>query len=178
MDLLELSRFLNGRVSVRQYEDRPVPDSLVDEIIKVVRTAPSAGNLESWDVVVVTDEGQREMLSDVALSQIHVRQAPVVLVVVANYVRSMSRYQERGILYALEDATIAGTYLMLAAYASGLGSCWTGAFDDEAVRDVLSLPLHIRPVTLLTIGYTKEAQAGPERMPLSNHVHYDYWNPD
>ncbi len=176
MNLSEFDRFLSGRVSVRQYDDREVSDELVHEIIRTTRSAPSAGNLESWDVVIVTEEGQRELLSDAALNQQHVRDAPVTLVICANYVRSMSRYQERGILYALEDASIAATYLMLAAHAAGLGSCWTGAFDDETVREILGLPPHIRPVALLTVGYPKEAPRGPERMTTGEHLHYEYWD--
>ncbi len=64
----------------------------------------------------------------------------------------MSRYGERGILYGLEDATIACTYMMLAAQAQKLQSCWTGAFNDDEVREILDLPPHIRPVSLLVVG--------------------------
>ncbi|ABD39857.1 nitroreductase [Methanospirillum hungatei JF-1] len=175
MNLSELNRFLAGRTSVRQYLPEPVADTIIEEILLSTRSAPSAGNLESWDVIVVTDEGTRELLCDAAFQQEHVSAAPVIFVVCANYVRSMSRYSERGILYAMQDATIAGTYLMMAIHASGLGSCWTGAFDDEMVREILDIPGHIRPVTLLTAGYTREIVPSPPRMETGEHVHYGYW---
>ena len=175
MNLSELSRLLTGRRSVRQYLKTPVSDEMIDEIVRVTKTAPSAGNLEAWDVVIVTDEGIREDLSDAALQQEHIRQAPLIFVVCANYVRSMSRYGERGILYAMQDATIAGTYLMLACHAAGLGTCWTGSFDDEMVREVLNLPGHIRPITLLAAGYTKESMPSPDRMDSSEHIHTGFW---
>ncbi len=85
----------------------------IEYILACAGTAPSAGNLESWDVVVVTDEEVRAALSQAAFDQPHVEQAAAVFVVCANYVRSMSRYGERGILYGLEDAVIACTYMML-----------------------------------------------------------------
>lgn len=175
MNLSELNHFLAGRTSVRQYLPEPVPDKVIWEILKATNKAPSAGNLESWDVIVVTDEGTRELLSDAAFLQEHVSAAPVVFVICANYVRSMSRYDERGILYAMQDATIAGTYLMMAIHASGLGSCWTGAFDDEMVREILGIPGHVRPVTLLTAGYPGEVMPPPLRMDTGEHVHYGYW---
>ena len=153
MNLSEFNHFLAGRTSVRQYLSEPVPDKIIEDILQTTRKAPSAGNLESWDVIVVTDEGTRELLADAALQQEHVSAAPVVFIVCANYVRSMSRYDERGILYAMQDATIAATYLMMAIHASGLGSCWTGAFDDEMVREILGIPKHIQPITLLTTKY-------------------------
>ncbi|WP_373839706.1 nitroreductase family protein [Methanospirillum sp.] len=175
MNLSEFNHFLAGRTSVRQYLSEPVPDKIIEDILQTTRKAPSAGNLESWDVIVVTDEGTRELLADAALQQEHVSAAPVVFIVCANYVRSMSRYDERGILYAMQDATIAATYLMMAIHASGLGSCWTGAFDDEMVREILGIPGHIRPVTLLTAGYISEVIPSPRRMKTSEHVHYGYW---
>jgi nitroreductase len=120
MNLSEIYRFLAGRRSVRSYLPEPVPRAVIEEILAITKTAPSAGNLESWDVIVVTDAETRELLADAAFQQEHVAAAPVVFVVCANYVRAMSRYHERGLLYALEDATIAGTYLMIAIHASGL----------------------------------------------------------
>jgi nitroreductase len=175
MNLSEFNRFLTGRRSVRFFQPEPVPEDLIDEILAVTRSAPSAGNHEAWDVIVVTDEGIREHLADAALNQEHVRNAPLIFVVCANYVRSMSKYGERGILYALEDATIAGTYLMLACHAAGLGSCWTGAFDDEMIREILDLPGHARPVTLLAAGFPQEITPSPERMDTNEHVHTDIW---
>jgi nitroreductase len=104
-----------------------------------------------------------------------VERAPVIFVVCSNYVRSMSRYGERGILYGLEDATIACTYMMLAAHAKSLQSCWTGAFDDDEVRDILSLPQHIRPVSLLAVGKGHPPAQRTERMGIGEHVHRETW---
>ena len=87
----------------------------------------------------------------------------------------MSRYGERGILYGLEDATIACTYLMLAAHAKNLHSCWTGAFNDDEVRDILSLPQHIRPVSLLAVGKGHPPAHHTERMGIGEHVHREIW---
>ena len=87
----------------------------------------------------------------------------------------MSRYEDRGILYALCDASIAATYMMLAAHASGLGACWTGAFDDDEVRSVLDLPQHIRPVVLLTVGAGEQTSGLTARLPVEEHVHLDSW---
>ncbi|MDD1729551.1 MAG: nitroreductase family protein [Methanospirillum sp.] len=175
MNLSDFGQFLSTRRSVRRYQDREVEPELLDTILKMGEKAPSAGNVESWDIVVVRDPSVREFLADAALQQEHIAHAPVVLVVCANYVRSMARYSERGILYALEEATIVATYLMLGAQAAGLATCWTGGFDDEQVRDILKLPTHIRPVTLLTLGYGAEAAISPVRRDVQEHIHQDEW---
>lgn len=175
MDLSEFHGFLSNRTSIRSYTGEEVGADAIAFILSCASTAPSAGNLESWDVVVVTDPDRRGQLAEAALDQIHVAEAPVVLVVCANYVRSMSRYGDRGILYALCDASIAATYMMLAAHSSGLGTCWTGAFDDEEVRSVLDLPQHIRPVVLLTVGPGEQTSGLTARLPVEEHVHLESW---
>ncbi len=175
MDSSEFYGFLANRTSIRSYAGEEIEADALAYILSCASTAPSAGNLESWDVVVVTDPDRRGQLAEAALDQPHVASASAVLVVCANYVRSMSRYEDRGILYALCDASIAATYMMLAAHASGLGACWTGAFDDDEVRSVLDLPQHIRPVVLLTVGTGEQTSGLTARLPVEEHVHLDSW---
>lgn len=175
MDSSEFFNFLSSRVSVREYEENPITDEDAEYILKTAATAPSAGNLEAWDVVIVTDDGQLEMLADSAGGQHQITDSGCVFVVCANYVRSMSRYGDRGIMFAVEDATIAATYMMLAAHARRLHTCWVGAFDEGEVKGVLDLPTHIRPVALLCIGRGLPPEKGPERMEPEGHTHYDIW---
>jgi nitroreductase len=175
MDSSDFFGFCTTRSSVRQFDDDPLSEEEVCYILNCASTAPSAGNLEAWDVVIVTDYETRRALAEAAFSQQHVERAPLIFVVCSNYVRSMSRYGERGILYGLEDATIACTYMMLAAHARNLQSCWTGAFDDDEVRDILSLPQHIRPVSLLAVGKGHPPAQHTYRMGIGEHVHHETW---
>lgn len=175
MDSSEFHGFLNTRCSVRDYDTEEIGDDEIAYLLDCITTAPSAGNLEAWDVVLVRDPGRKEALSDAALGQPQVMHAPAVFVVCANYVRSMSQYGERGILYAVQDATIACTYLMLAAHAIQIRSCWVGAFDEDEVKEILSLPPHIRPVALLCLGKGRLPPGLTERMPVSEHFHTEKW---
>jgi nitroreductase len=175
MDSSDFFGFCASRSSVREYEDTSLTEDEIDFILTCASTAPSAGNLEAWDVIVVTDTETKHALAEAAFSQEHVERAPVIFVVCSNYVRSMSRYGERGILYGLEDATIACTYMMLAAHAKNLKSCWTGAFDDDEVREILGLPQHIRPVSLLAVGKGHAPAQHTDRMGIGEHVHRETW---
>ena len=65
--------------------------------------------------------------------------------------------------------------MMLAAHAAGLQSCWTGAFDEEEVREILDLPAHAKPVALLAVGRGRVPAGRTERMELAEHVHRDRW---
>ncbi len=175
MDSSEFLDFLVSRCSVREYDRKEIPENDLVYILDCASTAPSAGNLEAWDVVVVDGEEERELLSDAAFGQEHVKCAALLLVVCANYVRSMSRYGERGILYAIQDSTIACTYMMLAAHARRLHSCWVGAFREEDVKEILGLPAHVRPMAILCVGRGYTSGNLTERMPVVEHVHHQSW---
>jgi nitroreductase len=175
MDSSDFLDFLRSRSSVRIFKSEPLTDDEIEYILSSAGTAPSAGNLESWDVIVVTDQEVKAALAEAAFNQEHVEHAGAIFAVCANYVRSMSRYGERGILYGLEDATIACTYMMLAAHAKKLHSCWTGAFEDDEVREILTLPQHIRPITLLAVGRGYPPAVRTGRMDTGEHVHRDIW---
>ena len=175
MDSSDFLGFLTSRTSVREYGNDPLTPEETDYILSSASTAPSAGNREAWDVIVVTDEEIRYALAEAAFGQVHIEKAATVFIVCANYVRSMSRYGERGILYAVEDATIACTYMMLAAHARKIHTCWTGAFDEEEIREILDLPQHVRPIALLAAGKGDTPTHQTERMPTGEHVHREQW---
>jgi nitroreductase len=175
MDSSEFLDFLTSRTSVRDYLDGELTEDDTGFILDSASTAPSAGNLEAWDVVVIRETDQKEALMGAAFDQPHVAAARVLFVVCANYVRSMSRYGERGILYAVQDATIACTYMMLAAHSRRLQSCWVGAFDEDGVREILGLPPHIRAVAILTVGKGRPQGVLAERITIGEHVHFDAW---
>lgn len=175
MDLSEFQNFLATRYSVREYEPDCLTEEELEYLLQAASSAPSAGNLEAWDVVVVTDPSQLEILGDAAGNQHQIPDAGSALVVCANYVRSMSRYGDRGILFAVQDATIAATYMMLAAHALRLHTCWIGAFDENEVKEALDLPTHIRPVAILSVGRGMPPESHPERMDPEGHTHFDFW---
>jgi nitroreductase len=175
MDSSEFFGFLSHRSSVRKYTEEPLTEEETAFILDCACTAPSAGNLEAWDVVVVTGEDTRIALAEAAYDQEHIEKASTIFIVCANYVRSMSRYGERGILYAVQDSTIACTYMMLAAHSKNLHTCWTGAFDEDAVREILELPPHIRPIALLATGRGHHSAVLTERMAVGEHVHREMW---
>ncbi len=80
MDSSDFYGFLECRSSVREYDDEQLGTDDVDYILRCASTAPSAGNLEAWDVIVVREEETRAALAEAAFSQKHVEQAPVVFV--------------------------------------------------------------------------------------------------
>lgn len=147
------------RHAVRAYQSRPVPPEVLADILDAANSAPSAGGLKAREIRVVTDAETRHKLAVAAHGQEFVAEAPVVLVFWAVPSRSAAKYGERGRdLFALQDASIATSFAWIQAVGSGLGACWVGAFDDDAVNEVFrgKIGRDWRPIALLPIGYPAE----------------------
>lgn len=171
MDVFEA---IKGRRSIRRFAPGDVKDEDLMKILEAAIWAPSAGNLQPWEFVVVRNAETKEALARAALNQWFVAEAPVVVVVCANIPRSASYYGERGEkLYCIQDTAAAIQNMLLAIHALGYGACWIGAFREEAVRKILELPLHLRPVAIIPIGVPGEKPTPPPRRPLKKVVHFE-----
>ncbi len=169
MDFFEV---VNARQSMRSFSDTPVEAEKLHKILKTANAAPSAGNLQGYEIYLVTKAEQRVALVKAALGQEFIVEAPLVLVFCANPARSAVWYKERGIrLYSVQDATIACTYAMLAAAALGLATVWVGAFEEEPVRQVVGIPPELVPVAMLPIGYAGKKPKKTPRRELGDLVH-------
>lgn len=171
MDVFEAIRL---RRSIRAFTEEDVSDEIVEKVLEAAIWAPSAGNLQPWEFVVVRRPDIKRELARAALGQTFIEEAPVVIVVCANEVRSGSIYGSRGInLYCIQDTAAAIQNMLLAVCALGLGACWVGAFHEEEVRRILKVPRGVRPVAIIPIGYPAEKPSPPRRRPLKEVVHYE-----
>jgi nitroreductase len=169
---------IDGRRSVRAYATTPIERVKLETVLETARLAPSAGNLQAYQIAVIEKNETKSALVAAALGQQFVAEAPVVLVFCARPDRSEGKYGRRGAsLYCIQDATIAACYAQLTATALGLASCWVGAFDEARVADVLALPARPRPVAIMPIGYAAESPERPPRRPLDELVHRDITGP-
>jgi nitroreductase len=167
---MEFSDLIDVRRSVRDFENRPVEPDKIAAILATANLAPSAGNLQAYQIYHVTSPRVRGALAHAA-NQPYVARAPLCLVFFANPGRSAQKYGVRGRdLYALQDATIAAAYAQLAAVNLGLASVWVGAFDDSAVCMALNAPQDWVPAAILPIGYPAEEPGSSSRRELADLV--------
>jgi nitroreductase len=172
---LDLYDAIETRRSVRAFRKEDVPDTVLDKILKYGNLAPTAGNLQSRDFIIVRNPETKAKLSEAALGQDFVAQAPVVVVVCANTERAKP-YKKRGEeLYCIQDATAAIQNILLATHAEGYGACWVGAFSEVRVSEVLELPDTARPLALIPIGRPGEEPLHKTRMPTSRISHKEKW---
>jgi nitroreductase len=170
MDCIDTIR---ARHSIRSFAPTAVDPESLRTILESALRAPSAGNLQAFRVYVVSNPVQRKALAVAALEQMFIAAAPIVLVFAACPEESARKYKERGArLYAVQDATIACSFAMLAATALALGSVWVGAFDVGRVRKTIGAPDRILPVALLPVGYAAEVPFETGRRPINELVQF------
>jgi nitroreductase len=163
---------VEARHSVRSYAATAVEEEKLQRILEAAIRAPSAGNLQGYEIFLVRKLEQRQRLVKAAGDQEFLAEAPLVLVFCTHAARSAERYMQRGSeLYSLQDATIACSFAMLAATGLGLGTTWVGAFDEEAVRQAVGIPEELRPVTMLPVGYAGHPPRLTSRRDLKDIVH-------
>jgi nitroreductase len=175
MDVLEA---IKGRRSVRAFDgERNVSEETVETLIDAGRWAPSAGNIQPWEFVVVREPEIKKRLSDAAYNQSFIEEAPVVIVVCASENRSSERYGHRGkTLYCIQDTAAAIQNIHLTAFSLGLGTCWVGAFKEEEASEILRIPRGIRPVALIPVGYPSEFPFSRKKRAFEEMVHYEFFH--
>lgn len=183
---------LLGRRSIRRYQQKSVPQELVDKLLTAAIWAPSAHNRQPWRFVVISALEKKSQLAqamgdrlkkdltqdgvetnvienDVSRSYRRITAAPL-LVLVCSSMEDMDSYpdERRQInewTMAVQSTAMAGQNLLLVAHALGLGACWMCAplFCPEVVQEVLELPVNWEPQGLVTIGYPAEKKVKSRR---------------
>lgn len=171
MDVLEA---IKERRSIRSFTDKNVSEETVNQLIEAARCAPSAGNIQPWEFVIVRDADTKRRLSEAALNQAFIEKAPVVIVVFADLNRSSRGYGSRGVhLYCIQDTAAATENILLTAQELGFGTCWVGAFHEDEVADALKAPRYLRPVAIIPVGIPADWSSATRRRSVDEVVHYE-----
>ncbi|MBN1955686.1 MAG: nitroreductase family protein [Anaerolineae bacterium] len=170
MDFLEL---VKRRYSVRAYKPDRVEEETLQRVLEAARLAPTAANRQPVRLILVSTAGR-----EAALRRIYDRdwfvQAPLVVCACAVLAEGWVR-QYDGKNYAIVDVAIVVDHLTLAAAELGLGTCWVGAFDPQAARQVLGLPDDVEPVAFTPLGYPADQPRPKQRKAMDEFVRYDGW---
>lgn len=144
---------------------------MINSIINTATKGPSAGNLQSYQIFIVSKKTEKEKLAEAAHGQNYILDAPTVMIFCADPIRCSTEYGSRGEqLFSIQDATIACAYSQIAAHELGLSSVWIGSFDEEKVQDILKLE-NLKPVSILPIGFANEIPQITTRRSMDQIVH-------
>ena len=149
---------IRERRSIRKYQDRDIPDSILHEILEACRFAPSWANSQCWELVVVKDEEIRAKIqaqvSDRNPSSHAIVRASVLLVVCGQLKKSgyyKDKYPTKFGDWFMYDLGLFTQNLCLAAHSYGLGTVIVGLFDHDKVGEIIKMPADHEVVSLVPL---------------------------
>lgn len=178
MDIFEC---IQNRRSIRQYKTEPVDDATVQKVLEAAHWAPSWGNMQCWQFIVVRDINTKSQIANtIAKVQVDtewvenaaaaaIKQAPVLIVFCAEIKRSGFNIDgvpltDKGEFWYLFDVALAVENLLLAAYAQGLGTVIVGGFDAKEVAKIIQVPAGYVVVTMTPLGVpAQKGQVSPRK---------------
>lgn len=173
---MDVMQAITTRRSVRGYDSRPIPDPVLNNLRQALWAAPSACNLQPWRFVMVQKTSMRQQVAAACKKQMWMAEAPLI-VVACGWPEKAYRAMGGKFSSLDVDLAIALDHLSLAAVAEGLGTCWIGAFDEEALKQMLTIPKDVRVVALMPVGYPKTAglirPVSPENRKLPQEIFCD-----
>jgi nitroreductase len=185
-----LDTILNHR-SVRGFLPRKLPQGTLETLVAAAQSASTSSNLQFWSVVAVEETERKSRLADLAGQQQFIRDAPLLLVWLADLSRLNRIAAERGavvegthyleeFIVGVVDAALAAQSALIAAESLGLGAVYIGAMRNlpEQIAAELGLPPHVFAVFGMSIGYpdpAKETGIKP-RLPQSVVLHREQYS--
>ncbi len=184
-DPLELFRHQRA---VRAWSERPVPDELVEQVLRAAIHGPSGSNTQPWHFIVVRDQQLKDQLSEAyeeAIQEAYgasrpsrgadrqpLSAAPVLIVACVDTPEGgRGGFQTGASIYPNVQN------IMLAARALGLGTVLTTLHRRrrERVHDILGIPNHIESAAIIPLGWPTRDYGPNHRPPLERFVMYDRW---
>ena len=131
------------------------------QVLNAARMAPTGGNRQAFQLVVVHTADREDEMRQMYNKDWFV-DAPIVIVACAapDYKLNIG---------------IVMDHLILAATELGLGTCWIGAFNRDAARDILGIPDDMEPIICATLGYAADETRPKKRKALDELVRYEHW---
>lgn len=176
MEVKPFIELVKHRTSCRSYEPKPVPREFLELMLEAARLAPSACNKQPWRFAVVQDEAIRmRLVNEAFLAGIPMKWAENAGAIIALGMETSAITHRiapkiSGVDYPLLDLGIAGEHLVLQAEELGLGTCWIGWIKPKEVRRIIGWPRGIKPVGLITVGWSEGERKTRSRLAIEEIV--------
>ncbi|MGD8717353.1 MAG: nitroreductase family protein [Candidatus Zixiibacteriota bacterium] len=183
---------LMRRRSVRNFENRPIPDDVIDKLVRAANNAPTGGNMQPLSIILVQEAERRARLAEMVGNQPWVKNAPLTMIFCLDFWRLKKWAAQSGVdfrgnealshsLIGYADVICAAQTAVVLAEELGLGSVYVGSIQyvaDEA-REYFDIPEYVFPVLLLSLGYAKTVPRGVTKLATEIVVHRErYRTPD
>jgi nitroreductase len=170
--LNDLIKQILSRRSIRKYTPEPIKEEVINELLEAAMSAPSAGNEQPWQFVVINNRHILDEIPNIHPHSKMLREAPLAILVCGD----IEKEAHRG--YWMQDCAAAVENLLLAASAKGLGAVWLGVYPREdrvkGLRELLNIPHHVIPFALVSVGHPAEKKPPEDRFDKTK-IHFNRW---
>lgn len=170
---METLHAIRTRRSIRQFTDQPIPAKTLRKILEAAMMAPSAGNAQPWQFIIVTDRNKMAKVKTYSPFAGMAAQAALAVLVCGDL--SLEKYPG----YWVQDCSAATQNLLLAAHAIGLGAVWTGVYPKEerikGFRADFGLPDHVVPLAFVPMGWPSATLPITETRFRQDRIHENQW---
>jgi len=164
---MEIFDVVRTVLAVRQFQDKPIPEPLVHQIVEAGHLTASSANGQPWHFIIVEDKQTLRQLGTLVRTGPYIAQAPLAIVVGMEHSP-----------FAVSDASRAIQSMILTAWGQGIGSNWAGFENLKQINPVLGIPQEIEILAILPFGYPVAAigKGQKKRKPLGEVAHHERWN--
>jgi nitroreductase len=154
-------------LAVRQFQEKPVPEAIVHQIVEAGHLTASSMNRQPWHFIIVEDKETLRQLGALAKTGPYIAQAPLAIVVGMEHSP-----------FAVSDASRAIQSMILTAWAQGIGSNWVGFGNLKPINPVLGIPEEIEILAIIPFGYPQASigRGRKKRKSLGEVAHRERWN--
>ncbi|MEW6110111.1 MAG: nitroreductase [Nitrospirota bacterium] len=159
MDILDI---IKTRRSIRRFQDKALPDELIENILEAGRWAPSGLNNQPWRFAIIKDAGIKQAFSRLTHYGNIVTNAKVLIAVFLDNAESYNRTKD------IQAVGACIQNMLLEAHSLGLGAVWLGEIikSNEPIREILGLNANLELMAVLALGYPDEKPKKGNRKPL------------
>jgi nitroreductase len=161
-----------SRRSIRKYTKKSISKELIKNLLEVAMSAPSAGNQQPWHFIVILDT---QILTKIPTFHNHadmLKDAMMGILICCD--KTLEKHKDMGV----QDCSAATENILIASHSMGLGAVWLGVYPRieriEGLRNLLNIPKHVVPISLISIGYPAEEKSKVNRYNESR-IHYNRW---
>ena len=169
---MELLSEIEKRKTVINFSDREIEQPVLDRILDAGRLAPSAKNRQPWRFIVIRDKSLKNKIRDVSYGDDRFSQAPVAVAVCTT---NIDYKMPNGELSYPIDISFATSFMMLQAEHEDIGSAIITTYQEDKVKNILTVPYSMKVVMILLLGYSGERETHNIRLPKERVVAYNHW---
>ncbi len=164
---------VRSKRAIRQFQDKPLPEDVVQQILNAGRLSQSSKNTQPWQFIAIRDKATLEAVSKTGTWAGHLAGAALGVVILTT--DPGEKFQ------TMFDAGQTAAYMQLAAWELGVGSCLASIYEPEQARAILHFPAEWHLNIAISFGYPAPEAVAPRpprkegRKGFEEIVHWDKW---